>query len=195
MRIRPLLAWRGWLTDRRPLPLRRGLLGVAGGLLLLSLGAPWSRLAKPLPPGVLYTPKWKLESHTMWRSQVDWDGLTYDALVRETTEVPDWIGSTLLMVPGIRDEDLVGTKHRARVPIAVSGVLAVLAARRRSRRLLAAALTVASVGLVLAGGNSLMSPGWILLAAAAGLAAYATGVLPVRSTVPADVHRTPELTG
>lgn len=162
--------WRVWLREPSDLPLRRGLLVASAVLLLLALGAPWTRAAE-VNSRVLYTPLFKVVT------QADFAGSGVTSPANPTALVPDWSGSAMIFVPGASVRAVAGAAHPVRVPIAVAGVLGFLAISRRSRRLMAGALTAAGIGLVLTSGGSLMSPGWILLAVAVALAAVATGLI------------------
>lgn len=163
--------WRAWLRAPTPLPPRRGLLVASAVLLVLSLGAPWKRVPA-FGGGALYAPMFKVVT------PVDPDGTAFTSPGNPTALVPDWTFSMLTVAPRVGSRRVAGTAHPARVPIAVSGVLGFLAVRRRSRRLMAAGLAVAAVGLVLTSAGSLMSPGWVLLAVSTGLAAFAVGLAP-----------------
>lgn len=164
--------WRAWLREPTALPLRRGLLMASAVLLVLSLGAPWKRVAA-FGGGALYAPMFKVVNPT------DPGGAAFTSPTNPTALVPDWTMSMLTVTPGIGSRRVAGTAHPARVPIAAAGVLGFLAVRRRSRRLMAAGLAVAAVGLVLTSGGSLMSPGWVLLAVSTGVAAFAVGLVPL----------------
>lgn len=178
----PLARWRAWLRAPTALPLRRGLLSASAVLLVLSLGAPWKRVAA-FGGGALYAPMFKVVT------PVDPDGAAFTSPANPTALVPDWTLSMLTVAPRVGSRRVAGTAHPARVPIAAAGVLGFLAVRRRSRRLMAAGLAVAAVGLVLASAGSLMSPGWVLLAVSTGLAASATGLFPSPETARRSPHR------
>lgn len=168
----PLARWRDWLRQPSALPVRRGLLAASAVLLILSLGAPWKRAAAIGEGGVLYTPMFQVVT------PMDFEGGSVTSPANPTALVPDWSRSWVTIVPGAGGRGVAGTAHPVRVPIAVSGVLGFLAVRRRSRRLMAGALTAAAVGLVVASAGDLMSPGWILFAVAAALAAVAAELIP-----------------
>lgn len=166
--------WRAWLDAPTALPLRRGLLVASAVLLVLSLGAPWKRVAA-FDGGALYAPMFKVVTPT------DPDGTAFTSPGNPTALVPDWTFSMLTVTPRLGSRRVAGTAHPARVPIAAAGVLGFLAVRCRSRRLMAAGLAVAAVGLLLTSAGSLMSPGWILLATATGLTTFAVGLDPFRA--------------
>lgn len=174
--------WCVWLRDPLDLASRRGLLVASAVLLVLSLGAPWTRTAAG-GGGALYTPMFQVVT------PMDFEGGAVTSPANPTALVPDWSRSWVTVVPGAGRRSVAGAAQPARVPIVAAGVLGLLAVRHRSRRLMAGALTAAAVGLVLTSAGGLASPGWILLAVTGGLAAVATGLVGQRLSVPGGRRR------